>query len=100
MYFRNSYIFRVFGAIVFSAISAGQASSFAPDYGKAKAAAARIFHLLDQHPAIDTQSTAGDTLVKTFSREPVHELIVVSGNRRRINSLYNAEEIQNKNLRH
>ncbi len=59
-----SFTSRVFGAVVFSAMSAGEASSFAPDYGKAKAAAARILRLLDQQPAIDTQSAAGETLVK------------------------------------
>jgi len=51
---------RAFGAIVFGAIAIGQASQFAPDYGKAKAAAAKIFALLDKQPAIDSYSTDGD----------------------------------------
>ena len=33
-------------------MSVGQTSSFTPDYGKAKAAAARVYDLLDRSPAI------------------------------------------------
>ena len=51
---------RVFGAIVFGAMAAGQASSFAPDYGKAKISAARLFQLFDRVPLIDSFSEAGD----------------------------------------
>ena len=53
----------MFGAIVFGAVGVGQTSQFAPDYGKAKAAAARIFALLDRQPAIDSYSTDGEKLV-------------------------------------
>jgi len=49
----------VFGAIVFGAMAVGQASQFAPDYGKAKTAAAKIFALLDKQPLIDSYSTGG-----------------------------------------
>ena len=38
----------------------GQASQFAPDYGKAKASAAKIFALLDKEPLIDSYSTEGE----------------------------------------
>jgi len=38
----------------------GQASQFAPDAGKAKAAAAKIFALFDRQPAIDSYSTDGE----------------------------------------
>ena len=51
--------FRVFGAIVFGAMGMGQASSFVPDYAKAKSAAARIFHIIDRVPEIDAFSTDG-----------------------------------------
>jgi len=51
---------RVFGAIIFGAMAIGQASQFAPDVGKAKAAAAKIFALLDRQPAIDSYSTEGE----------------------------------------
>ena len=44
-------------------MAAGQASSFAPDYGKAKIAAARLFQLFDRVPTIDSSSEDGDKLV-------------------------------------
>ena len=50
---------RVFSAIIFGAMAAGQASSFAPDYGKAKTAAARLFVLFDRVPEIDSSSEEG-----------------------------------------
>jgi len=52
--------FRAFSAILFGALAISQASQFAPDYGKAKAAAAKIFALLDKQPAIDSYSTDGE----------------------------------------
>ena len=55
---------RVFSAIVFGAMSVGEASSFAPDYGKAKIAAARLFALFDQEPSIDSFSEEGTKLVR------------------------------------
>ena len=61
MYF---FVFRVFMALVFGTMSAGQASSFAPDYGKAKLAAARVFALIDRVPAIDNLSDAGEIPVR------------------------------------
>ncbi|ELU04466.1 hypothetical protein CAPTEDRAFT_135774, partial [Capitella teleta] len=54
-------MFKVFSAIVFGAMSAGQASSFAPDYGKAKIAAAKIFQLFDRVPLIDSSSPEGES---------------------------------------
>jgi len=41
-------------------MAVGQASQFAPDYGEAKAAAAKIFALLDRQPLIDSYSTQGE----------------------------------------
>jgi len=52
-------MFKVFSAIIFGAMAVGQASQFAPDYGKAKSAAARIFKLWDNKPSIDSYSDAG-----------------------------------------
>ena len=49
-------------------MSVGQASSFAPDYGKAKLAAARVFVLLDREPLIDSLSEEG--------KKPVREIYV------------------------
>ncbi|XP_032895781.1 ATP-dependent translocase ABCB1-like [Amblyraja radiata] len=53
-------IFLVFSAIVFGAMALGQASSFAPDYAKAKVSAARIIMLIEQTVSIDSFSDAGD----------------------------------------
>ncbi|XP_075067982.1 ATP-dependent translocase ABCB1 isoform X5 [Mixophyes fleayi] len=53
-------VFLVFSAIVFGAMALGEASSFAPDYAKAKISAAHIFSLLEKEPLIDSYSTAGD----------------------------------------
>ena len=49
--------FIVLPAILFSAQAAGQIFSLAPDIGRAKGAAARVFNLLDQKPSIDTISS-------------------------------------------
>ena len=56
-------VFRVFFAIVFGALSVGQASTFAPDYAKARLSANRIFALIDRKPLIDSLSEEGDTPV-------------------------------------
>ena len=44
----------------------GQASHFAPDYGKAKTSADRIFFLLDREPEIDAMSEDGHNPVCSF----------------------------------
>ena len=54
-----SDVFTVFLAIIFGSIGAGQASSFAPNYAKAKQSANRIFALLDREPVIDGYSEEG-----------------------------------------
>ena len=61
------FVFRVFGAIVFGAMAVGQMSHFAPDAGKATAAANRLFYLLDREPAIDSSSTEGQKPVSLAS---------------------------------
>ncbi|KAK3108334.1 hypothetical protein FSP39_005774 [Pinctada imbricata] len=53
-------VFKVFSAIVFGAMAVGQASSFAPDAGKAATSAAHIFFLLDATPEIDSYSEEGE----------------------------------------
>lgn len=66
----------MFAAVVFGAMAVGQASAFAPDYGKAKAAAARVFALVDQQPTIDSYSTEG---TKPVSNQPFFiELLIKS----------------------
>ncbi|XP_069815835.1 ATP-dependent translocase ABCB1-like [Dendropsophus ebraccatus] len=52
-------VFLIFTAIVFGATVLGQTSSFAPDYAKAKVAAAHILSLLERTPLIDSDSTDG-----------------------------------------
>jgi ATP-binding cassette subfamily B (MDR/TAP) protein 1 len=49
--------FIVLPAILFSAQAAGQIFSLAPDIGRAKGAASRVFNLHDQKPSIDTKSS-------------------------------------------
>ena len=41
----------------------GNATSFAPDFGKAKIAANRLFYMFDRVPLIDSLSEQGKTLV-------------------------------------
>ncbi|CAD5117027.1 DgyrCDS5856 [Dimorphilus gyrociliatus] len=55
-------MFIVFGAVVFSSLGAGQANSMAPDYGKGKAAANRLFKLFDSELEIDSFSEEGEVL--------------------------------------
>ncbi|XP_064599295.1 ATP-dependent translocase ABCB1-like isoform X2 [Liolophura sinensis] len=52
-------VYRVFFAITFTGLAVGQASSFLPDYSKARLAAGHIFRLLDTVPLIDIYSKKG-----------------------------------------
>ncbi|XP_069377492.1 bile salt export pump-like [Paralichthys olivaceus] len=55
-----SLVFRVISAIVTSGTALGRASSYTPDYAKAKISAARFFQLLDRVPRISVYSDKGD----------------------------------------
>uniref|UniRef100_A0A8C3PXH7 ATP-binding cassette sub-family B member 5 n=1 Tax=Chrysolophus pictus TaxID=9089 RepID=A0A8C3PXH7_CHRPC len=55
-------VFIVFSSVIFAAMNVGQSASLAPDYGKAKISAQRIFHLLDRKPQIDSYSEEGEKL--------------------------------------
>ncbi|CAK6965537.1 bile salt export pump-like [Scomber scombrus] len=55
-----SLVFRVISAIVTSGTALGRASSYTPDYAKAKISAARFFQLLDRVPSISVYSDKGD----------------------------------------
>jgi ABC-type multidrug transport system fused ATPase/permease subunit len=55
--------FTVLPAILFSAQAAGQIFSLAPDIGREKGAASRVFELHDQKPTIDNTSSIGKNLV-------------------------------------
>uniref|UniRef100_A0A672KBP0 Bile salt export pump-like n=1 Tax=Sinocyclocheilus grahami TaxID=75366 RepID=A0A672KBP0_SINGR len=52
---------RVISALVTSATALGRASSFTPDYAKAKIAAAQLFKLLDRVPKISISKTEGQS---------------------------------------
>ncbi|XP_062384435.1 bile salt export pump isoform X2 [Sardina pilchardus] len=56
-----SMVFRVISAIVTSGTALGRASSYTPDYAKAKISAARFFQLLDRVPKINVYSPQGQT---------------------------------------
>uniref|UniRef100_A0A8C2IA84 ATP-binding cassette, sub-family B (MDR/TAP), member 11a n=1 Tax=Cyprinus carpio TaxID=7962 RepID=A0A8C2IA84_CYPCA len=51
----------VISALVTSATALGRASSFTPDYAKAKIAAAQLFKLLDRVPKISMSNTEGQS---------------------------------------
>ncbi|XP_052792183.1 ATP-dependent translocase ABCB1-like isoform X2 [Mya arenaria] len=57
-------VFKAFSAIIFGGMAIGNASSFAPDAGKAEASAKEIFRLLDKRPEIDSESTEGQELTQ------------------------------------
>ncbi|CAD5117623.1 DgyrCDS6378 [Dimorphilus gyrociliatus] len=55
-------VFAVVSVVIFGAMGIGQAIAFAPDYTKARVAAARLFHLFDRVPPIDIYSPKGKIL--------------------------------------
>ncbi|XP_071071286.1 phosphatidylcholine translocator ABCB4 isoform X2 [Dasypus novemcinctus] len=57
MRFRD--VILVFSAMVLGAVALGHASSFAPDYAKAKLSAAHLFMLFERQPLIDSYSEEG-----------------------------------------
>ncbi|XP_048367466.1 ATP-binding cassette sub-family B member 5 [Sphaerodactylus townsendi] len=57
-------LFIVFASVIFAAMNVGQSNSLAPDFGKSKVSAQRIFQLLDRKPQIDSYSEEGEKLDK------------------------------------
>uniref|UniRef100_A0A8C8RPB9 MDR1 protein n=1 Tax=Pelusios castaneus TaxID=367368 RepID=A0A8C8RPB9_9SAUR len=55
-------VFIAFHSILFASLHIGNLSSFAPDVGKTKFSAQRIFQLLDRKPLIDSYSEEGTKL--------------------------------------
>lgn len=55
---------RVISAIVTSGTALGRASSYTPNYAKAKTSAARFFQLVDRHPTISVYSEKGEKWVR------------------------------------
>ena len=52
-------VFTVAEALLLGTMMVGQATAFAPNYGKAMIAAARVFNLLDRKPKIDSAAGSG-----------------------------------------
>lgn len=63
---------RVISALVISGTALGRASSFTPDYVKAKIAAAQIFKLLDRIPKISINDTDGQRWVRHLEINQLH----------------------------
>lgn len=59
----------VISAIVTSGTALGRASSYTPDYAKAKISAARFFQLLDRVPKISVYGDKGDKWVIQLSKQ-------------------------------
>ena len=59
----NNYIFSVVSVLLFGAMGMGEALAFAPDYTKARVAAARLFRIMDHNPEIDGTALRGQTPV-------------------------------------
>ena len=57
--------------VLFGAMSLGQALSYAPDYGKAKISASRLFALFKRQPKIDNYSNEGVLPVSVLRRNVV-----------------------------
>ncbi|KAM9305687.1 bile salt export pump-like [Gastrophryne carolinensis] len=55
-----SFVFRVISSVVTSGTALGRASSYTPDYAKAKISAARFFKLVDRIPKISVYNSEGD----------------------------------------
>ncbi|GAB2282087.1 ABC transporter B member 11, variant 3 [Dionaea muscipula] len=55
-------VFRVFFALTMAAVGISQSSSFSPDSGKAKVAAASIFSIVDRKSSIDPSDESGITI--------------------------------------
>ncbi|XP_014447168.2 phosphatidylcholine translocator ABCB4 isoform X4 [Tupaia chinensis] len=67
--------YRVFSAIVLGAVALGHASSFAPDYAKAKLSAAHLFMLFERQPLIDSYSEEGLRPVKFEGNVTFNEVV-------------------------
>nr|DBA19799.1 TPA: hypothetical protein GDO54_015575 [Pyxicephalus adspersus] len=55
-----SFVFRVISSVVTSGTALGRASSYTPDYAKAKISAARFFKLVDRIPKISVYGDHGE----------------------------------------
>ncbi|KAI9343422.1 P-loop containing nucleoside triphosphate hydrolase protein [Zopfochytrium polystomum] len=72
---RTDDVFTVMFAVIFTAISAGQAFSFAPNYVQAKLGTFNIFDILDRHSAIDPSTADGITKESIEGRADLDEAV-------------------------
>ena len=56
---------RTFAAITFGGLHIGRATAFAPDFTKAKLAAARLFQYMDTKPKIDISANEDGQVVSS-----------------------------------
>lgn len=56
-------------ALILGTMVVGQAAAFAPNYNAGVIAAARIFHLLDRKPEIDSTGSSGLKVVREKGEE-------------------------------
>ena len=64
----------MFSGIVFSAMTIGESMSMLPAYGKAKAAAYKIFAMMDYEPDIDAYSAKGAKVCELLLHELINHL--------------------------
>ncbi|MBA0736895.1 hypothetical protein Gogos_010383 [Gossypium gossypioides] len=67
-------VFQVFFALTMAAIGISQSSSFAPDSGKAKSAAASIFAIIDRESKIDPSDESGMKLENVTGDIELHHV--------------------------
>lgn len=68
--------YSVVGMVLHSAINIGEANASAPNFAKAKIAAASLMKLMNTKPSIDNLSEEGQTLVgDTHSSPSMHHYI-------------------------
>ena len=73
-YSTGDVVYRVFIAMVAGGIEIGRVNAFAPDYSKAKVAAAKLFALFDRKSLIDPTDQSGKRPVSVTSLHlRVHE---------------------------
>ncbi|XP_060103685.1 LOW QUALITY PROTEIN: ATP-binding cassette sub-family B member 5 [Heteronotia binoei] len=79
--------FIVFASVIFAAMNVGQSNSLAPDFGKSKVSAQRIFQLLDRKPQIDSYNEEGEKLKKFEGNIEFRDIHFVYPTRREVHVL-------------
>lgn len=63
----SELLIRISELLLFGTMMVGQAFAFAPNANKGAVSAARIFHILERKPEIDSSLDSGIALVSDFS---------------------------------